>query len=101
MMNNEQKPDTAWGDGWVRYEWSDEEVAAAVAFLKERYPQEWAELEHLEKTTGDLSNSRAGSLEFVELMKRYETDFDRRDIIELRGMVRAARRRALGIAIEG
>ena len=99
-MGNEQKQGSTWGDGWVRYEWSDEEVSAAVAYLKERFPQEWAELEHLEKTTGDLSNSRAGSLEFVELMKKYEKNFDRRDIIELRGMVRSTRRRTLGIEIE-
>jgi hypothetical protein len=96
-MGNEQKPDTTWGDGWVRYEWSDEEVAAAVAYLKERFPHEWAELEHLEKTTGDLSNSRASSLEFVTLLKRYEADFDHRDIIELLGRVRAVRRTDLGL----
>lgn len=96
-MDNEQKQGSTWGDGWVRYQWSDEEVAAAVAYLKERFPQEWAELEHLEKTTGDLSNSRASSLEFVTLLKRYEGDFDHRDIIELLGRVRAVRRTDLGL----
>lgn len=96
-MSNEQKQGSTWGDGWVRYEWSDEEVAAAVAYLKERFPQEWAELEHLEKTTGDLSNSRASSLEFVTLMEKYEKDFDHRDIIRLLGLVRMVRRATLGL----
>ncbi|MGE8450036.1 MAG: hypothetical protein ACN6OP_05290 [Pseudomonadales bacterium] len=100
-MNNEQKPDSAWGDGWVRHEWSDEEVAAAVAYLKKRIPREWAELEQLEIQSGDLTGAPAADIEMGALSVEYKNRFDHRDIIELRGMVRAARRRALGIAIEG
>lgn len=96
-MNNEQKPDTAWGDGWVRYEWSDEEVAAAVAFLKERYPQEWAELEKMEIETGDLTDSAAADIEMGALLAKYKDKFDHRDIVRLAGRVRMVRRAGLGL----
>ncbi|MBR8653356.1 hypothetical protein KDH83_08565 [Achromobacter sp. Marseille-Q0513] len=96
-MDNEQKQGAASRDGWVPHEWSQEEVAEAVAYLKERNPQDWAELEHLEKTTGDLSESSAPGIELAALMIKYEKAFDHRDVIQLQWRVRIARREMLGL----
>lgn len=84
-------------DDWIPHQWSEKEIAAAVAYLKKRIPQEWAELERLERTTGDLSDSHAGTVEFVELMNAYKGNFDHRDIIWLLTCVRGVRRADMGL----
>ncbi len=96
-MDNEQKQGADRGDGWAHYQWSDEEVAAAVAYLKQRIPQDWSELEQLELTTGDLTDAPAADMEMGALSLEYKERFDYRDIVRLAGRVRMARRAALGL----
>ena len=96
-MDNEQKQGSTWGDGWVRYEWSDEEVVKAVTYLKKRIPREWAELEKLEIETGDLTDSAAADIEMGALLAEYKDKFDHRDIVRLAGRVRMVRRAGLGL----
>jgi len=48
-------------------DWTDEEVAVAVEYLKREIPDEWAELEQLELTTADLNGSRAIGIQFAAL----------------------------------
>lgn len=44
-------------------DWTPEEVAEAVAYVKQKRPDVWAELLELERTTGDLRGSDARHIE--------------------------------------
>ncbi|WP_146196860.1 hypothetical protein [Achromobacter pulmonis] len=84
-------------DGWVPYEWSDEEVAEAIAYLKAKYPEAWKESEELEIATGDLREAPSANIEMGALSLAYKKSFDHRDIIFLYREIRNARRANLGL----
>lgn len=88
-----------WKWGFVKAksrDWTDEEVAAAVAHMKQTRPNEWAELEKIELTTGDLTDSRAADIEFGTLIHLHpECQFN--EISELFAKVRLYRRSQLGV----
>lgn len=77
-------------------DWTDEEVAVAVEFLKREIPDEWAELEQLELTTGDLRNTRASSILYASLKQLYP-DTEGVAITDLAFQVRIIRRARLGL----
>lgn len=77
-------------------DWTEDEVTEAVAFLKQDMPEGWAELEELERTTGDLRESDAAGNLFAALSDLYP-DCEPREISQLAWKVRIARRTALGI----
>ncbi|WP_276120896.1 hypothetical protein [Pararhizobium qamdonense] len=77
-------------------DWTEDEVAEAVAFLKQDMPEGWAELEELERTTGDLRESDAAGNLFAALSDLYP-DCEPSEISQLSLKVRIARRSALGI----
>jgi hypothetical protein len=77
-------------------DWTEDEVAEAVAFLKQDMPEGWAELEELERTTGDLRVSEAADNLFALLSHLYP-DCEPSEISQLAWKVRIARRSALGI----
>ncbi|WP_148257331.1 hypothetical protein [Agrobacterium tumefaciens] len=90
--DNEEKA-LPWG--FVRL-WSDQEVLAAVEFLKREMPQEWAELEELERTTGDLRDSEVILAQFGAL-SRLHPDCGPREISNLSWQIRDFRRAALDL----
>ncbi len=96
-MDNDLEDTQEKADTWKPHAWSEEEIVAAVAHLKRRIPQEWERLEHLERTTGELLDTREAICEFAELMDVYGGRFDHRDVIWLLGCVRRARRKDLGL----
>ncbi|WP_041694604.1 hypothetical protein [Agrobacterium tumefaciens] len=76
--------------------WADDDVMAAVEFLKRERPQVWAELEELERATGSIRGSDAADLQFGALSKLYpECSFS--EISDLAWQVRFIRRAALGL----
>lgn len=81
--------------GFVRF-WTDEEVMAAITFLKQERPHVWVELEKLERTTGDLSGSEAVDLQFGALSNLHP-ECGPREISDLSWQVRKIRRAALGL----
>ncbi|RCS21528.1 hypothetical protein DUT91_20125 [Phyllobacterium salinisoli] len=76
--------------------WTDEEVAEAVEYLKRRRPEVWAELELLEMTAGDLCGSEAGGLEFATLTVLH-SECKSYEIAQLESKVRDVRRAQLGL----
>lgn len=78
-------------------DWTDEEVAVAVEYLKREILEEWAELEQLELTTGDLRHTRASAALYVALDELYPGT-EGMAISDLRFKVRLVRRAELGLS---
>ncbi|WP_147272240.1 hypothetical protein [Phyllobacterium salinisoli] len=101
MTTHSKKPDGPEVDQWgVPYaktrDWTDEEVAVAVEYVKKDIPEAWAELERLEVATGDLRGSDAIGLQFATLAELHpECEFY--EIGQLESKVRAVRRAQLGL----
>jgi hypothetical protein len=101
MTDDKKKTDMPRVDQWgVPYakirDWTDQEVAVAVAYLKREIPKEWAELERLELTTGDLNGSKAIDLELGKLSKLHP-ECDPYEVDQLSWKVREIRRYTLGL----
>src|SRR5690606_29675974 len=102
MNGNENKAQTLQVDntGFVKAktrDWTDEEVAVAVEYLKREIPEEWAELEQLELTTGDLRHTRASAALYVALDELCPGT-EGMAISDLRFKVRLVRRAELGLS---
>lgn len=78
--------------------WPDDEVMAAVEFLKRDIPTAWAELEELERTTGSIRGSEAALFQFGALANLHP-ECNPNEIVDLEWQVRLARRAALGLEI--
>ncbi len=78
--------------------WPDDDVAAAVEFLKRDIPTAWAELEELERTTGSIRGSEAALFQFGALSNLHP-ECGPNEISDLAWQVRLARRAALGLEI--
>lgn len=78
--------------------WPDDEVMAAVEFLKRERPQVWTELEELERTTNSIRGSEAAGLQFGELCKLHP-ECGPNEIVDLEWQVRLIRRAALGLEL--
>jgi hypothetical protein len=76
-------------------DWNNEEVAVAVAYLKRENSKEWAELERLELTTGDLDGSKAVHIQLAKLQKLHP-ECDPFKVSQLAWKVRDVRCHALG-----
>ena len=81
--------------GFVRL-WTDEEVMAAVEFLKREEPQIWADLEELERTTGDLTGTEAIHMQFGALSNLHP-ECGPQEISNLTWQIRDFRRASLGL----
>lgn len=93
---NSEKPTTVPGTPAKSRNWTSEEVASAVEHLKATMPNEWAEVERLELSTGDLRESEAAGRIFGRLRNLYpECAF--RDISHLEFAIRLVRRADLGL----
>lgn len=77
-------------------EWTSQEVGAAVEYLKQYRPSEWAELERLELATGDLRESQASGLIFAVLGKLHP-ECEPSELINLEFAIRLVRRANLGL----
>ena len=67
--------------------WTPEEVDKAIAFIKEKAPDVWAELERVEATTGDFRNVK----EFYIHAGLAAECFDIKSLIDLTNLVGAIR----------
>ena len=84
--------------GWKEdREWTDEEIAATVAKLKEKIPAVWWEIAAVEKAGGDLNGLDALTVELGNIAMLYP-GVDFHDINRLRGKVDMFRRRELGLS---
>lgn len=78
--------------------WPDDEVTAAVEFLKRDIPEAWAELEELERTTGNLRDSDAWIFQFGALSNLHP-ECKPSEISDLAWQVRLVRRESLGLEL--
>ena len=84
--------------GWKEdREWTDEEIAATVAKLKEKIPAVWWEIAAVEKAGGDIDGMDALTIELGNIAILYP-DVDFHDINRLHGIVDMMRRRELGLS---
>lgn len=77
-------------------DWSEEEVKEALEYVKREIPQEWAELEQLELTTGDLNGSRAIGIQFAALSELHP-ECEPYELSQLEDKIRDIRRINLGL----
>ena len=84
--------------GWKEdREWTDEEIAATVAKLKEKIPAVWGEIAAVEKAGGDIDGMDALTIELGNIAILYP-DVDFHDVNRLHGIVDMMRRRELGLS---
>ena len=83
--------------GWKeKREWTDEEVAATVAKLKEIVPAVWWEIAAVEKAGGSIRDMDALTLELAKIVGLYP-GVDLLDANRLHNKVDKARRKELGV----
>jgi hypothetical protein len=80
----------------VTRDWTEEEVAETVAFLKQECAEIWAALVQLELTTGDLNGSEANDHHFGALSNLHP-ECEPNEIADLSWKVRLVRRGELGL----
>jgi hypothetical protein len=93
---NSEKPTPVPGTPAKSRNWTSEEVASAVEHLKATMPNEWAELERLELSTGDLRGSEAAGRIFGRLSNLHP-ECEPREISQLEFAIRLVRLAELGL----
>jgi hypothetical protein len=71
-------------------DWTDEEIAEAIAHIKSERPDAWEELQRLEDTTKDLTGSEALNIE-LGILVRMHPECELNEITQLFSAIRSVR----------
>jgi hypothetical protein len=80
-------------------DWTDKEVAEAIAHIKSERPDAWEELQRLEDTTGDLTGSEAIHIQ-TGILVRMHPECELNEITQLKSALRAVRQRRRVLDVE-